>query len=340
MPDSDRPPTIVDVAHAAGVSLSTASKALNGKDRVSDVTRARVRRVAAEIGYRPNVRAQRLRTGRSNTIALITTVPTQVVNEVSQAGFLLDLALPIAQEFLLHDHSLLLIPPVTDPTTLDRLDVDGAIVAESTAGDGTVSRLRSRGVRVATVGRSFEEVDALVDRGDGGASIMIEHLVSQGAKHIAVIVSTEPLAITVSVLELLDRGIDGAAVTVLRAPSASGEAGGEEIASQALQNDPSIDAFYAPFDTFAVGAARAAQARGLNIPADVMVATNYDGRRAHRASPPLTALNLGFGDLGRTAARLLLRALEGEYLPTAPAPVPTLVARASTARIDGGAAAH
>src|SRR5687768_15026469 len=60
---SNRPPTIHDVAEAVGLHKSTVSLALSGKGNVSAATRARVRRVAGELGYQPNPVAQHLARG-------------------------------------------------------------------------------------------------------------------------------------------------------------------------------------------------------------------------------------------------------------------------------------
>lgn len=61
-----------DVADAAGVSLATASKALNGKGHVHPETRARVEEAAHSLGFAPNSLVRTLIDGRSNTVGLIT----------------------------------------------------------------------------------------------------------------------------------------------------------------------------------------------------------------------------------------------------------------------------
>jgi hypothetical protein len=66
-----RPATLIEVAERAGVSLTTASKAINGKDRVSDETRARVIAAARELSFTPNPIARGLTTGRTSTVGLI-----------------------------------------------------------------------------------------------------------------------------------------------------------------------------------------------------------------------------------------------------------------------------
>src|ERR1700730_6079574 len=79
------------VAQRSGVSVSTASRALNGSKRVSAETAARVRTTAAALGYRPNASARALRTARSAFIGLVVTnlvnTSFQVIAEVVQREF-------------------------------------------------------------------------------------------------------------------------------------------------------------------------------------------------------------------------------------------------------------
>ena len=63
--------TIKDIAEAAGVSVSTASRALNDNPRISLKTRQRVREIADQLGYQPNYNAQNLTRGESNMVGLI-----------------------------------------------------------------------------------------------------------------------------------------------------------------------------------------------------------------------------------------------------------------------------
>src|ERR1035438_10535315 len=68
---ADRQSTLTEVAQLAGVSLTTASKAINGRDRISDITRKRVLRAARELSYSPNLVARSLASGRSSTIGVL-----------------------------------------------------------------------------------------------------------------------------------------------------------------------------------------------------------------------------------------------------------------------------
>jgi DNA-binding LacI/PurR family transcriptional regulator len=81
--DPTRPATIYDVARAAGVAASTVSRAFARPGRVNVETAARIRQVAAELGYRANPLAQALPTGRTSMIALaISDVTNPFYNEI------------------------------------------------------------------------------------------------------------------------------------------------------------------------------------------------------------------------------------------------------------------
>lgn len=66
-----RAPTLTEVARLAGVSVTTASKAVNGRDRISEVTRKRVLRAARELSYSPNLVAKSLVSGKSSIIGVL-----------------------------------------------------------------------------------------------------------------------------------------------------------------------------------------------------------------------------------------------------------------------------
>ena len=68
--------TIRTIAQKAGVSTSTASRALNDNPRISEKTRARVKKIASELGYRPNFSARNLSRGEANIIGVVFPLPS------------------------------------------------------------------------------------------------------------------------------------------------------------------------------------------------------------------------------------------------------------------------
>ncbi|MER6996764.1 LacI family DNA-binding transcriptional regulator [Streptomyces sp. NPDC000410] len=341
-PVSTRPPTIADVAKAASVSRTTVSHALNGLGKVDPRTRERVKRIAAEMGYRPNLRAQRLRRGQARAIALASSMPFAVAGGPSRLGFYMEVAAAAAERALVHDFALVLVPPVKSGAGLSSVDIDGAIVVEPDVDDAAVTQLRERGLPFVTLGRqvSPEARAPYVDlRGALVAELLLEHLREQGARHPALITGTGRRHSAVDARATYERLADayGWAVRTVTAPEDGGEQAGYEACAALLAEHPETDAVCALVDAFAVGAVRAVTDSGRTVPGDVMVVTRYDGLRAKTTHPPLTAVDLSLDRAASDAVELLLGRLAGggaggDAVDVVPGPEPRLVRRESSLR--------
>ncbi|MEU1406689.1 LacI family DNA-binding transcriptional regulator [Streptomyces sp. NPDC005728] len=350
MSHGPRRPTIADVAQAAGVSRTTVSHALNGIGKVDPRTRERIRTVAAELGYRPNLRAQRLRRGEARAIALVSSMPFAVAGGPSRLGFYMEVAAAAAERALVHEYALVLIPPVQSGSPLYSVDVDGAIVVEPEADDPAVAQLRERGLPYVALGRPTAPDDdaPYVDlHGGRVAELLLEHLRDQGARRPALVVGEGARHSSLDARAAYERAAvaHGWTPLVATAPEAGGEQAGYDRCAALLAQHPGIDALCVLVDAFAVGAVRALREAGRRIPDDVMVVTRYDGLRARTCEPPLTAVDLRLDRAAADAVELLLARLAGRPAPAAtgatspaepgrrvPAPEPRLVLRASSLR--------
>lgn len=336
-------PTISDVARAAGVSRTTVSHALNGLGKVDPRTRERIRRVAGELGYRPNLRAQRLRRGQAKAIALASSMPVAVAAGPSRLGFYMEIAAAAAESALMHDYALVLVPPVQSGYGLHSVDVDGAIVVEPDVHDVAAAQLRERGLPYVALGRpvAADEAVPYVDlRGELVAELLLAHLHEQGARRPALIVGSGERHAAVDARTAYARvcAAYGWQPIVATAPEAGGEEAGYSCCADLLARHPEIDAVCALVDAFAVGAVRAVKDSGRTVPGDVMVVTRYDGLRARTCEPPLTAVDLQLDRAASGAVELLLARLGGD-VPTdvvvAP-PEPRVIPRASSRRSTVG----
>ncbi|MBU7600816.1 LacI family DNA-binding transcriptional regulator [Streptomyces sp. P38-E01] len=343
-----KPPTIADVARAAGVSRTTVSHALNGLGKVDPRTRARIKDVAAELGYRPNLRAQRLRRGEARAIALASSMPFAVAGGPSRLGFYMEVAAAAAESALLHDYALVLVPPVESGSALYSVDIDGAIVVEPDVADAAVAQLRERGLPYVALGRpvAAEEECPYIDlRGGAVTEALLAHLREQGARHPALIVGANSRHSAVDARAAYERAAEehGWEPIVAAEPESGGEQAGYDRCAALLAEHPEIDAVCAMVDAFAVGAVRAIHDSGRRIPADVMVVTRYDGLRARTSRPPLTAVDLQLDRAAFAAVELLLGRLRGNPVP-APEPSassrPRVIARESSSRTPAGDRAH
>ncbi|MFF5471215.1 substrate-binding domain-containing protein [Streptomyces achromogenes] len=336
-----KPPTIADVARVAGVSRTTVSHALNGLGKVDPRTRERIRQVAADLGYRPNLRAQRLRRGQAKVIALASSMPFAVAGGPSRLGFYMEVAAAAAERALLHDYALVLVPPVQSGSALYSVDIDGAIVVEPDVEDAAAAQLRERGLPYVALGRPVapEEDTPYVDlRGRLVAELLLRHLHAQGAVRPALIVGAGSRHSSVDAVVAYERLAEeyGWTPIVARVAESGGEQAGYERCADLLREHPGIDAVCALVDAFAVGAVRAIRDGGRSVPDDVMVVTRYDGLRARTCEPPLTAVDLHLDRAASDAVEMLLGRLRGDTsVPSvAVSPEPRVIVRASSLRAD------
>lgn len=328
-------PTIADVAKAAGVSRTTVSHALNDRGVVDARTREKVKTIAAQLGYRPNLRAQRLRTGRTNCIALISSMPVAVAGGPSRLGFMMEIAGIVAEHALRHGSALVLVPPLPEADQLvDELDIDGALLLEPVADDPLMQRLAQRGVNVVSIGRpAGEQMTPHVTMHTSVGEMLLQHLAGQGAKRVALLIGQQA-RYSYQEMERAYRDFCQQQQTpclLMKADEAEGEAAGRWACQQLLTAYPDIDAICAPVDAFAVGVAAQLQEMGKQIPQDVMLVTRYDGLRARQCQPPLTALNLHLEQVAEQAVTLLFEHINGDHQHIeVRGPAPELVVRQSS----------
>jgi DNA-binding LacI/PurR family transcriptional regulator len=333
-------PTIADVARAAGVSTTTVSHALNDKGYVDPQTRERVKDTARALGYRPSVRAQRLRTGEAHTIALISSMPFEIAGGASRLGFLMEVAAVAAAAALTRGLALVLVPPVmAGRLPLEQLDIDGAIVIEPTADDPNVAHLQERGLPVVCLGRQpGNDAAPFVDiHSSATTELLLNHLREQGSRHVALLIGAQPRNSYMEARDAYARFCTAHGMTpvIAVADESGGEDAGHDACVSLLSEHPEIDGLCALVDAFAVGAVRAIGQLGARVPQDILVVTRYDGQRARACRPPLTAVDLHLDDMASQAVELLFahlaaaRGKGGVARSVAPA-LPELVKRESS----------
>jgi LacI family transcriptional regulator len=310
MAQSARRITIRDVARAAGVSVATASKALNDTGRMAEATRARVKRIAAEVGFRPNALARGLTSRRSFTVGLLT-------ND-TYGRFTLPVMAGISQALADHDISVFLCA-VEDDTARGQTHVEAML-------DKQVDGIIASGKRVdrrlpidlahlpVPVVYAFSEgtPDAVTLRSDDvqGASLAVAHLVRLGRRRIAHVTGPESF-FSVRERAAAYREIAGEALPVAYGPWS--EAWGHEAVARLWATREPPDALFCGNDQIARGAVDALRERGLSVPEDVSV-VGFDNWEIVAAAtrPPLTTVDMNLKELGRQAG-LIVRALaEGE----------------------------
>jgi DNA-binding LacI/PurR family transcriptional regulator len=183
--------TIHDVAKAAGVSITTVSRALNGYGDVNEKTRQRIVRIAKELGYHPNTAARNLRGKRTNTIAF-----SPYLLHVGPELFFQEFIGALAFGCFEHNLSLLVTlsnPEQSIPDIFQELAgssrVDGVILANIKPEDPRIPALQKIGLPFVAFGRTQDETDLsypFVDvDGRAGIGKLVTYLYGQGHRRIA-----------------------------------------------------------------------------------------------------------------------------------------------------------
>ncbi|KAA2314980.1 LacI family DNA-binding transcriptional regulator [Pseudooceanicola sediminis] len=333
---SGRRATISDVARQAGVSPGTVSNAMTGARRVDEHTRARIDAAIAQLNYVPNLSARSVRTGRVNSIAVLSSMPSAVSAGTSRLGFMMEIAASAAIAAIEHNMALVLVPPLPDPeATLRNIPFDGALLIEPARDDPFLDLLRRRSTPVVAIGTPPDSTMAHVDLNYGATTeLLIRHLHDSGARCFPLIIGASDRA-SYAVTEQAYRAHatqQGMRPQVIRVPEHRGEGGARDAICQALHENPGIDGVLVPVDALATGVMQGLRDLGRSVPGDVRVVTRYDGLRARSEVPALTAVDLHLDVVAGQAISLLLRVVAGTAGAdeVVHAPPPALVTRPSS----------
>ena len=316
------------------MSTAAVSFALNDGPGVSEETRERVRRVAAELGYRPNVSARALAKGRTGLLAVAPSVLPEVASYLA-IDYLSEVVSGAIGRATALGHPVVVAPAMSTPTLWDSLPVDGVVVVDPKAGDQHVVEVLARGIPLVTVDRDPSHPDGwFVDSAVAeGTRAVLDHLWEKGARRVAV-VSWEMEDAFRSDTESAYRewaSARGMPAIVERWPHP--RSGIDEGRMSRLVARSDVDAVYTVTLPFALAIVGAARTVGRSVPGDLLVASARDLRETPETAD-VTTVEFHPELLGEAAVDLLLRRLDGSELPdiaerTVP---PSLSVRGSTAR--------
>ncbi|HEY3438818.1 MAG TPA: LacI family DNA-binding transcriptional regulator [Actinotalea sp.] len=311
-------PTLEDVAARAGVSRSTASRAINGGFKVSPGAQSAVDAAVAELRYIPNRAARTLVTRRADSIALVVPEPDErVLNDPYFAGTVQGLSAALDDA----DIQLVLLIARRGHETARTLrylrngHVDGAVVVSHHRDDSLTQALTESGLPCVFVGRPWTGADRVsyvdVDNRLGGRRAT-EHLIAAGCRRIGTITGSLDMAAGADRLAgwrdaLTDAGLPTTAV----APGDFTTAGGADAMETLLAQHPDLDGLFAASDLMAVGALGVLEHAGRSVPRDVKVIGFDDLGVAAATNPALTTMSNPVVEMSRTAAEILLATIGG-----------------------------
>jgi len=329
--------TLRDIAERAGVAVSTASRVLRSAPGVlaTDRTRQQIVGIAEELGYRPNLAAQALRSGKASLISVVT-FPSKfqisAVKAVRLQGHLSTLGREVLLIGVPHD--------VERPRIVDQVSANTpeAVVIFGTEWEAEEIRrickaLRAEGVFVVLA--DYPQLppadlpcDIVVVNRTYGADLVVSHLLARGHRHIGLLT----LAPSRGRAEGYDRALERRGigerykVFLKEFDWPHGHQVGEAACELKMQN-PQITAIFCGSDLVAGATMYALMDTGLRIPDDVaLVGFDNDPLVA-----PLTTVAQPAEELGAVTAEVLRKRLRDEQMPWQRVDIPlTLVVRGSS----------
>ncbi|SOD66652.1 transcriptional regulator, LacI family [Streptomyces zhaozhouensis] len=316
MSDGQRAVTITEVAARAGVSISTASKALNRRGQLRNETRERVFAAADELGYQPNALARSLVQRRSYTVGLLSTESADRFNIPLHLGLENALGAGRVSVFLCDGRA----DPERERFYLESLlsrRVDGIVVT----GVRTDARPPLADVPlpvpvVYAYSRSADPGDlSVLPDDEQGGRLAAEHLLAAGRRTFAHVTGPTEYAAVRDRLTGFRAALAEAGVALPDARVRCGpwrEEFGRAATAELLAARPEVDAVFCGNDLLARGALDTLRESGRRVPEDVGV-VGFDnwGVLAEGARPPLTSVDMDLQGLGELAARRLLSLIEG-----------------------------
>jgi len=323
---------MADVARAAGVSLQTVSRVLNGSTAVRESTRTTVLRLVDELGYRPNLQARSLASRRTNLIGVL--VVGTVYHGLASTLLAVEEAARRAG----------LLVTITRVAADDAAGVTGAMARIASQRPECVVVLAQHGATVPGLLAHHDGIPMVlllsgqhdlpgvatvsIDQ-ESGVRAVLEHLRERGCRTVTHVAGPRSWTDATSRAELVERLAPalGMVATVVDADSWDAEDGYR--AGRRIAAGPLPDAVVASNDLLALGVLAALRESGDRVPEDVVVTGFDDVPGAGFFDPPLTTVRQDFAALGAGAVRCARELCDGG--PTRDLRVaPQLVVRAST----------
>lgn len=312
--------TMSDVARVAGVSATTVSHVINKTRKIEPETERAVLAAIEETGYLNDRVARSLRTGKTMTIGL-------AISAISNPYFA-DVVHAIERTVSANGHSLLLADTHDVPahelravTDLLAHRPDGILIAPSSDPQTALDRIASRRIPTVLIDRVHSEIgnwpfDAIGVENLEPTAQLVEHLIDQGHRRIAMVAGKEGLQTTVERVQGFHEGMRRRGLDTTDADVAYGadDAGNAVDALLALPDPPT--ALVMGNNQTTIDSLRRLAERGVRVPDDLALACFDDFPWADLFHPRLTAMRQPVDQLGSQAVTMLFERMASPELPS------------------------
>ncbi|MCX5530088.1 LacI family transcriptional regulator [Streptomyces sp. NBC_00006] len=309
--------TLAEVARHAGVSASTVSYVLSGKRSISAATRERVETSVRRLGYHPNAGARALASSKSNIIALMVPLRTDMYVPV-----IMEIATAVATAARSHGYDILLLTGEEGAQAVRRIEgsalADAVIVMDVELDDERLPLLRTAsrpavliGLPADTSGLNCVDLDFAA-----AGALCADHLAGLGHREIAVI--GEAAAVYERRTGFAERTLTGLrersaelGLRLLHRPCEGSYASVSATLSRIYDERPGTSAFIVQNEAATDPLLALLRQSGRAVPEDVSVVAVCPEQVARHASVPLTSVAVPAQEMGRRAVEQIVAQIEG-----------------------------
>ena len=312
--------TLKMVAESAGVSVNTASRAINSKSDINEETKKRVLQVAQELGYVRNATAVALRTRKTGTIGVVIAdnrnpFYAELLNGIEVAAREKNYHIILAntqRDYKKEEEAINLLLTKR---------VDGLLITPVQDKDEDIKNLLDANIPFVVVGRDFEniEIDAVFNDEVKGGFLATEYLIKKGHKRIALVDGFIYKSPAKGRLEGYKKALDKYRISLDESLISVGDINiedGYERTKQMLEKNLEFTAIFTYNDMMAFGSMQAIKEKGLRIPEDIGLVGYDDIQFSSLISPSLTTIRLKKQELGIESVKLLFSRINREHKKT------------------------
>ncbi|QNP69869.1 LacI family DNA-binding transcriptional regulator [Streptomyces roseirectus] len=328
--------TLAEVAQHAGVSASTVSYVLSGKRSISATTRQRVEQSIRELGYHPNAGARALASSRSNIVALMIPLRTDMYMPV-----MMEISIAVATAARGYGYDILLLTGQEGPDAVRRVTgsglADGMILMDVQLDDERLPLLRTTKRPSVLIGLPADPSGLTCVDLDWSATgaLCVDHLAGLGHRDIAVIgeapgVYERHTGFAVRTLDGLRERARELGVRALHRPCEAGYDALAATLARIFDERPATTGFVVQNESAVEPLLSLLRQQGRAVPEDVSVVAICPDQVATQAPVRLTSVAIPAAEMGRRAMEQLVAKLEGRGSAEVALIAPELTVRAST----------
>jgi LacI family transcriptional regulator len=309
--------TIKDIARELGISPSTVSRALKDHPDISPETKKAVNELAEKLNYQPNIVALNLRQRKTNTIGVIIPELVHFFFSTVISG-IEDIAYEAGYNVILAQSNESYQREVTDMKALFNTRVDGMLlsISRETTNFEHIDSIVNKGMPIVFYDRMYNNpaCSKVIVDDYSGAKEAVLHMIDNGCKKIAHLQPFPNLMISIDRLRgyedaLKERNFEVNPEWIAHCNEGTYEEG-KRVTAKLLTQKNRPDAIFASNDPLAMGAVLAIKEMGLKIPQDIAIVGFSNDFFGELLEPSLTTVDQPGFEMGREAARMLIKQIE------------------------------